>query len=166
MNTLQIGLILTILFYFLSGCDVLDDSPCGPKNTYDLYLTQSSPENMFAMNFHTYTKGSNRVLQWSQLVEHVCTEEHVNTEFGVDLFRSETAKEQNITARGIVFWQLFWEENVDLEPFTTNYKGKLEVGLKQAFSGKERSFIPISEIIFPTRGSYFADSVFIKQHIV
>ncbi len=98
------------------------------------------------MNFSTYTEGNNRVLQWSQLVEHVCSEEHVNTEFRVD-FSSETANEQNITTRGIVSWLLFWEENLDLELFTTYYKGNLEVGLKQAFSGKEGSFIPILENI-------------------
>lgn len=96
MKTLQFGLILSFLFSSLSGCDLLDDSPCGPKQSFDLYLLGSSTVDNTGDILNTYMEGTNRVLQWSKLVEHVCSDEHVKADFKVALLDDETAAKEKL----------------------------------------------------------------------
>jgi len=166
MKTLQFGLILTILFASLSGCDILDDSPCGPRQSYDLYLLGSSTVVETGDILNTYMEGTNRVLQWSELVEQVCSDEHVKVDYKVALLDEETAVKEKISARGKVSWQFLFEREVALKADKFDLKGNLEVGLKQAFPDLEGWMVPTLEVIFPTKGSYSADTAFIKQHLI
>ena len=89
---------------FISGCDLLDDSPCGPKETLDIYLLGSSIVDTAGGVFNHYTEGGNIVFQWSELVENVCAEEHVKANARVALLDETTT---GISARANIRWQFY-----------------------------------------------------------
>lgn len=160
-------LVFVSLVFISPGCDLLDDSPCGPKKTYDLYLlgfscVEDVPKNVL----NTYMEGNNRVLQWGELVDHVCTDEHVSTEFRVGLLDETTSKTYGITARGRVSWQFLYENKFPCSASGPDLKSTGSTGLKQAFPDLNGWCVPVVEVIFPTKGSYSADTAFIKQLLI
>ena len=148
---------------FLNGCDFLDDSPCGVHETYDLYLLGNSIVDTTTGVYYSYTEGGNRVFQWSNIVEGVCSEEHVKADCRVALLDETTT---GISARGRVDWLFFFEEQIPMTKSGSDIKGKGEAGLKQAFDSGEGWFVPIVEVYFPTHGSYSADTAFLKQSVI
>lgn len=48
----------------------------------------------------------------------------------------------------------------------SDLKGSGEAGLKQAFGEDEAWFVPTLEVYFPTKGSYSADTAFLKQNVI
>lgn len=156
--------ILGLLFTLFSGCELLDDSPCGVKDTYDLYLLGNNVFDASNGKLNTYMEGSNRVYQWSEIVEHVCTEEHVDSEFKVSFLDDKTASENNIFARGVVSWQFLFSNKVNLTANEEALTGSLNVGLKNAFPDLSGWFIPAVEIYFLSKGSEAADLAFITSN--
>jgi hypothetical protein len=158
--------ILLIGVVFATGlfsCDLFDDSPCGPKETYDLYLLGSSIVDSTTGVYHTYMDGGNRVFQWSNIVENACSQEHVKMEARVALLDETTT---GITARGGASWLFLFEENFTMSKKGSDLKGNGEAGLKQAFGEDPAWFIPTLEVLFPTKGSYGADTAFLKQNVI
>ncbi|MDQ3140707.1 MAG: hypothetical protein M3Q56_00505 [Bacteroidota bacterium] len=159
MIKLRYALFPILLVFFLPSCDLLDDSPCGPKTTADLYLLGS---NMLDKAYlHTYTEGNNRVFQWSELVEEVCTDEHIKSEFRLALLDENSAKDLNIKARASISYQFLYEKNIELVQNGNDLKGSLEVGLKHAFSDLNGWFVHSLEVYFPTKGSLIEDEKFL-----
>jgi hypothetical protein len=113
--------------------------------------------------YYSYSDGNNRVFQWSNLVENVCSQEHVKFESRVALLDETTT---GIQARTYVSWLFLFEENVAMTKNGSDLKGKGEAGLKQAFGEDEAWFAPAVEVYFPTKGSYGADTAFLKQNVI
>ncbi len=156
-------LSMTILIATIASCDLFDDSPCGVKETYDLYLLGSSIVDSTTDVYYSYMDGSDRVFQWSQIVENVCSEEHVKIETRVALLDETTA---GINARARADWLFFFEEKIPMTKNGSDLKGKGEAGLKQAFGKDPAWFVPVLEVYFPTKGSYGADSAFLKANVI
>jgi hypothetical protein len=156
-------LTLAIFFTLLSSCDFFDDSPCGPNQTYDLYLLGSSIVDSTTGIYYSYMDGTNRVFQWSQLVEEVCPDEHVKIESRVALLDETTT---GISARARVDWLFLFEENIVMTKNGSDIKGKGEAGLKQAFDKDPGWFVPVVEVFYPTKGSYGADTAFLKENVI
>ena len=154
---------LAIFLTSLLGCDLFDDSPCGPNQTYDLYLLGSSIVDTSGGAYYSYMDGGNRVFQWSNIVESVCAQEHVNLDFRVALLDETTS---GISARGSASWLFFFEEKIAMNKNGSDIKGKGEAGLKQAFDKDPGWFVPTLEVFFPTKGSYGADTAFLKQNVI
>ncbi len=152
-----------VLLTALAGCDLFDDSPCGPNQNYDLYLLGSSIVDSTADVYYSYMDGGNRVFQWSHLLENVCSQEHAKMECRVALLDETTA---GISARARASWLFLFEENITMTKNGSDIKGKGEVGLKQAFGEDEAWFVPTLEVFFPTKGSYGADTAFLKQNVI
>lgn len=158
MFSLLVGLAVMI-----TACDELDDSPCGPHQTFDLYLLGSSIVDTTTGLYYSYMDGTNRVFQWSKLVEEVCPEEHVNTTYRVALLDETTT---GIEARGRVSWFFFFEDNATMTKSGSDIKGNTNTGLKQAFGEDPGWFVPTIEVFFPTKGSYGADTSFLKHNVI
>jgi len=157
--------VFTLNILCFSACDILDDSPCGPKNEYDLYLLSSGVIDTTGGQFNHYMEGSNSVFQWGDLVENVCTDEHVKTEFRVAIYSEKETP--NIKARGRVSWQFLYEKEYPLQLQGYDFKGSGETGLKSAFPDDLKGwFVPTVEVFFPTLGSYSADTAYIRKHIL
>ena len=159
----QLILFAAAICLVISSCDELDDSPCGPKKTLDIYLLGSSIVDTTNGLYYSYLSGNERVFQWSQIVEEVCTEEHVNTDFRVALLDETTT---GVQARGRVSWQFFFEDEFPLTKTGSDLKGSGETGLKQAFDSMEGWYVPAIEVYFPTKGSYGADTAFLKENVI
>lgn len=147
----------------LASCDLFDDSPCGPKQTFDMYLLGSSIVDTTNGFYHSYVDGQDRVFQWSQLVEEVCTDEHVKMESRVALLDETTT---GINARSRGSWYFLFEENIPMTKSGSDFKGSGSFGLKQAFDKDAAWFVPAVEVFFPTKGSYAADTAFLKQNVI
>lgn len=155
--------ILAFSFLALSSCDLFDDSPCGGKDTFDLYLLGSSIVDSTTGFYNSYMQGTNRVFQWSEIVENVCPEEHVKLEARVALLDETTS---GISARAGASWLFLFEEMFNLTKSGSDLKGNGEAGLKQAFDKEPAWFVPQVEVYFPTQGSYRADTAFLKQNVI
>lgn len=153
--------ILTIMWG--TGCDLIDDSPCGARETADMYYLGSQLVDTTTGDYHTYMDGNNRVFQWSQLIENVCTEEHIKADARVALL-DETST--GIQARARLSWQFLFEKNIVLSLTHGDLKGNGEAGLKQAFGMDPGWFVQAVEVFFPTMGSYSADTAFLKMHVI
>ena len=94
----------------ITSCDLFDDSPCGPKETLDIYLLGSSIVDSTTNVYYSYTEGNNRIFQWSELVENVCAVEHVKFDARVALLDETTT---GISARSRLSWLFFFEEQVE-----------------------------------------------------
>jgi hypothetical protein len=154
---------LAFILVILLGCDLFDDSPCGPKENYDLYLLGSSIVDSTTGVYYSYMDNNDRVFQWSQLVENVCPDEHVKVNYRVALLDETTT---GINARGHVSWLFLFEENIAMTKNGSDLKGKGEAGLKQAFDKDPAWFVPVLEVYFPTKGSYGADTAFLKTNVI
>ncbi len=160
------NLLLTLLgslVLTMAACDVLDDSPCGLSQTLDLYLLGSSIVDTSTGLYYSYISGTERVFQWSQIVEEVCPLEHVKTTFRVALLDETTA---GIEARGRVSWYFFYEDNFPMTKNGSDIKGSGETGLKEAFGEEPGWYVPAIEVYFPTKGSYGADTAFLKKNVI
>ncbi len=157
--------LLAIAFIIgsFSACDLTDDSPCGERLTYDLYLLGSSIVDSTTGLYYSYMEGTNRVFQWSSFVEHVCPDEHVKNECRVALLDETTT---GISARARNSWLFFFEETCNLTKTGSDLKCSFEAGLKQAFDKDEASFVPVLEVYFPTKGSYSSDTAHLKQNVI
>lgn len=155
----------SVALLLFAGCGLFDDenSPCGAKKTYDLYLLGSSIVDTTKGVYYSYMENTNRVFQWSQIVENVCPEEHVSSDCRVALLDETTT---GINARGRVSWLFLFEDNITMTKNGSDLKGTGSTGLKQAFDTDPGWFIPILEIYFPTKGSYAADTAFLKQNVI
>jgi hypothetical protein len=158
-----IYLTIAVLLTITTSCDLFDDSPCGPNQTYDLYLLGSSIVDSTTGVYNSFTDGNDRVFQWSELVENVCAQEHVKMDCRVALLDETTI---GISARGRADWLFLFEENIPMTKNGSDLKGKGEVGLKQAFDKDPAWFVPVLEVYFPTKGSYSADTAFLKQNVI
>lgn len=147
----------------MAGCDLFDDSPCGPNQTYDLYLLGSSIVDSTNGVYYSYMEGTDRVFQWSELVDSVCTDEHAKMNCRVALLDETTT---GINARSRASWLFLFEENFPMTKNGSDIKGSGEVGLKQAFDKDAAWFVPTLEVYFPTKGSYGADTAFLKQNVI
>ncbi len=96
-------------------------------------------------------------------MENVCSQEHAKMECRVALLDETTA---GISARGRASWLFLFEENIVMNKNGSDIKGKGEVGLKQAFDKDPAWFVPTLEVFFPTKGSYGADTAFLKQNVI
>lgn len=159
----QLLLFLGIIYFAISGCDLFDDSSCGLRETYDLYLLGSSIVDTTTGVYYSYVDGSNRVFQYSNLVEEVCSEEHVKFEARVALLDETTT---GISARARISWLFLFEEQITLSKSGSDIKGKGEAGLKQAFDKDPGWFVPALEVFFPTKGSYALDTAFFKNNVI
>lgn len=163
MKSTLLPFLLASLFAFTS-CDLFDDSPCGSRETYDLYLLGSSIVDSTTGVYYSYMDGNgNRVFQWSNIVENVCPQEHVNMEARVALLDETTT---GLSARAGASWLFLFEESFNLSKSGSDLKGKGEAGLKQAFGEDPGWFVPQVEVYFPTKGSYSADTAFLKQNVI
>ena len=156
-------LAIAICSTLLASCDLFDDSPCGPKETFDLYLLGSSIVDSTTGVYYSYMDGSNRVFQWSQLVENVCAQEHAKMECRVALLDETTS---GISAKARASWLFLFEENITMTKSGSDIKGNGEIGLKQAFGEDAAWFVPTLEVFFPTKGTYSADTAFLKQNVI
>ena len=145
------------------GCDLFDDSPCGAKQTFDLYLLGSSIVDTTTGFYSSYMDGTNRVFQWSNLVENACSQEHVKLEARVALLDETTT---GVNARGRCDWLFFFEEKFAITKSGSDLKGNGEAGLKQAFREESAWFVPVLEVYFPTKGNYSLDTAFLKQNVI
>lgn len=152
-----------VCFLAFTACDLFDDSPCGTRETYDLYLLGSSIVDSTTGVYYSYMDGTNRVFQWSSIVENVCPDEHVKIEARVALLDETTT---GFTARAGASWLFFFEEIFDLKKNGSDLKGNGEAGLKQAFDMDPGWFVPQLEVIFPTKGNYSLDTAYLKQNII
>lgn len=152
-----------LLLLALSSCDLFDDSPCGPNQTYDLYLLGSSIVDSTTGVYYSYMDGNDRVFQWSQLVEEACSQEHVKLDARVALLDETTT---GISAKARASWLFLFEENIAMTKNGSDIKGKGEAGLKQAFDKEPAWFVPTLEVFFPTKGNYSADTAFLKQNVI
>lgn len=163
MKNLIFQLVSILILLGLNSCsfieNLLDDSPCGPKSTADIYLLGQGQTSDKYLN--TYMDGNNRVFQWSELVENVCTEEHIKSEFRIAMLTESSFTKLNIKARGKVSYQFLYEKNIELQPIGLEIKAKLETGIKNAFPDLNGWFIHSVEVYFPTRGSLEADKNFL-----
>lgn len=155
-----LGIVFTTAFW---SCDLFDDSPCGARETYDLYLLGSSIVDSTTGVYYSYMNGNDRVFQWSNIVENVCPEEHVKIDSRVALLDETTT---GINARSGASWLFLFEESFNLNKNGSDLKGKGEAGLKQAFGKDPAWFVPQLEVFFTTKGSYSADTAFLKQNVI
>jgi hypothetical protein len=139
--------------------DVLVKSKCGDKKKYQLVLIQTEYMNTKYLN--SYMENNNRVFQWSELIEKVCTEEHVNSKFTIYLTDFKYADLINV--RGKISWQFLYEDKIELKQNANSFEGVLSTGLKGAFPDIEGWFVPAVELYFPTKGSYFADEDYMRE---
>ena len=109
-------------------------------------------------------EGNNRVFQWGDIVEQVCTDEHVKSEFRAALLDAKLSPD--IMARGRVSWEFLYENNFPLKLKDSDLIGKGETGLKNAFPDLNGWFVPTIEVLFPSKGSYSADSAYLKKHLI
>ncbi len=144
--------------WMFNSCDLIDDSPCGEKQTMDIYLLGSSILDSTTNVYYSYMGGNNRVFQWSKLAEQVCALEHVKFEARV-AFLDETTS--GINARSRISWLFFFEEQVELKKSGNDLKGNGEAGLNQAFDPEPGWFSEAVEVYFPTKGSYKLDTEFL-----
>ncbi len=156
-------LSFAILLSTATSCDLFDDSPCGVKETLDIYLLGSSIVDSTTGLYYSYMDGGDRVFQYSQLVENACSQEHVKVESRVALLDESTT---GIGARTIVSWLFLFEENIPMSKSGSDLKGNGEAGLKQAFGEDPAWFVPTLEVYFPTKGSYGADTAFLKANVI
>ncbi len=147
--------VFLALFVFISSCDLLDESPCGPKTLKEFYLIGSSIVQKD--QFNSYMEGNNRVFQWSQLVENVCTDEHVQTTFRIAVTDATDVPKYQLKARARVSYQFLYENSTNLNLVDADFKGELNTGLKGAFPDLHGWFTHTVEIYFPSKGSYDAD---------
>ena len=155
--------IFLFISLFISGCDLLDDSPCGPKETLDIYLLGSSIVDTAGGVFNHYTEGGNIVFQWSELVENVCAEEHVKANARVALLDETTT---GISARANISWQFLFEEKITMTKTGSDIKGNGEAGLKQVFDKEPGWFVAAVEVYFPSKGSFALDTAFLKKNVI
>jgi hypothetical protein len=151
------------LISLMSCKDQLDDSPCGDTKTGGIYRQWNKLFDTTGGDFNTYMDNGNRVFQWATVVEEACTDEHVKTDFLV--FLLDEKYKDSLSARGGVNWQFLYEDTVPLTLNDSDLEGKLETGLKQAFPSLQGWFIPSIEIYFPTKGSFTADTTYLKNKI-
>ncbi len=152
-----------ILFSFLSGCTKDDEATlCGPQKVFILALPVNKLTDSSDGGFHTYLEGNNRVFQWSELIENVCSDEHVKVNCEVSLYNINAP----ILARARISWSLLFERNINLTKTENKLRGGDEAGLKQAFGDNPGYFVPALEIFFPSRGSYSADTIFLKDEVM
>ncbi len=151
------------LSLFLSSCDVVDNSPCGLARTFELHKAGSSIVSKSDSSFSTYMDGSTRVVQWSKLVDDVCSDEHVKLKFRVLLGDSTDAS--FVKMRGRVNWHILYEKTFEGKLDGIDYVVSGETGLKQAFPDLHGWFVPVLEVYFPTKGSYEKDIDFLLNHV-
>jgi hypothetical protein len=139
-----------------------EDEKCGASQNfvYAKYLNGivDDPGGVF----NTYMEGNNRVFQWSDIVENVCPHEHVKANYTVGMLNAASP----ITARARVDWNFLFEQNITMTRVGADFKGNGEAGLKQAFGENKAWFVPVLEVFFPTKGSYSADTAFLKQQVI
>ena len=133
----------------LSGCENGDTLPC-------LALNKADPL------FDTYMEGNNRVFSWSCLVENVCTYQHV-------VMYCKVMTENNpsgVTARGEI-WISAWYQpaKITMTQSGNEIYGQGEAGLKQVYGDGPGKFLPVLEVLFPTKGSFSADSLFFYHEV-
>jgi hypothetical protein len=152
-----------VLFLLISCSKDNKPSPCGPKSNASKFWLRLG--NSLFKNFdglpHTYMEGNNRVFQWSDEVTNVCPDEHVKVECEVEMSNAASP----VGARGRVDWLILFERKITMTRNGNTFKGRDEVGLKQAFNQDPAFFFPVVEVFFPTKGSYSADSAFLLEHV-
>lgn len=154
------GLFIILTF---NTCDLIDDSPCGVHDTQDIYLLGSSVVDSTNGVYYSYMDNNNRVFQYSKIIEGICTEEHVTSEFRVALLDENTT---GIYARGKVSYQFLYENTIPMSKNKDELRGNGSTGLKMAFDGMEGWCVPTVEIYFPTKGSYSLDTAFLKANVI
>ncbi len=129
----------------------------------DIYKLGSSIVDSTDGIYYSYMDNNDRVFQWSQLVENVCSQEHVKIESRIALLDESTT---GINARSKVDWLFLFEEKISMAKSGSDLKGNGEAGLKQAFGEDPAWFVPAVEVYFPTKGSYSADTAFLKANVI
>jgi len=165
LNKMRSNLFTVLLLFSLlfSACDLLDDSPCGLKQTFDIYLLGSSIVDTTTGQYYSYMDGNNRVFQYSELLENVCSQEHVGIEARVALLDENTT---GINARCGGSWLFLFSSEFAMSKSGTDLKGNGSIGLKQQFGEDAAWIIPKLEIFFPTKGNYQADVKFLTDNVV
>jgi hypothetical protein len=152
-----------ILFSLLIACTKDDKATlCGPQKVFILALPVNKLTDSSGGGFHTYMEGNNRVFQWSELIENVCSDEHVRVSCEVSLHNINAP----IIARARISWSLLFERKINLTKTENKIRGGDEAGLKQAYGDAPGSFVPTLEIPFPSRGSYSADTTFLTDEVM
>ena len=159
-NLIALPLLLSLLF---ASCDLLDDSPCGSKQTFDIYLLGSSIVDTSTGQYYSYMDGNNRVFQYSELLENVCSQEHVGIEARVALLDESTT---GINARCGGSWLFLFSSEFAMSKSGYDLKGSGSIGLKQAFGEDAAWITPKLEVFFPTKGSYHEDTAFLKSNVI
>ncbi|HMS97487.1 MAG TPA: hypothetical protein PKA12_02030 [Saprospiraceae bacterium] len=162
MKSYKVLFIICAIGLF-NSCDLFDDSPCGEKQTMDIYLLGSSILESTTNVYYSYMDGNNRLFQWSKLAEQDCALEHVKFEARVALLDETTS---GINARSRISWLFFFEEQVELKKSGKDLKGNGEAGLKQAFDPERGWFSGAVEVYFPTKGSYKLDTEFLLENVI
>jgi hypothetical protein len=163
MKKLLYYLVIPSLMFHACKKEGIDESPCGEEKSKDVYVLGTNFFDTTGGIFNTYMDGTNRVFQWSDIAEQVCTDEHVNTTFRVALLNETTT---GINARGTVNWQFLYEDIATMTKTGSDLKGSQETGLKSAFSGLEGWFVSGVEVYFPTFGNYAADSAHLVERVI
>lgn len=133
----------------LRGCENGDTLPC-------LALNKADPL------FDTYMEGNNRVFSWSYLVENACTYQHVVAYCKVMTEHNPSG----VTARGEI-WTSAWYQpaQITMTQSGNEISGQGEAGLKQVYGDGPGKFLPVIEVLFPTKGSFSADSLFFYSEV-
>ncbi|HMG15633.1 MAG TPA: hypothetical protein VK590_09310, partial [Saprospiraceae bacterium] len=139
--------IIQILFVigFYNSCSVLDDSPCGVYETYNYYRIGKEIFDTTGGVFYTYLDGNTRIFQYSELIEHICPEEHIKSKFTVK-FLDDTIT--SVSVRANISWHSLYQDDIVMKKNAYIFEGSGETGLQQAF-GKEPAWcVPTLEIYF------------------
>ncbi|MGZ3952820.1 MAG: hypothetical protein ACXVBZ_15570, partial [Flavisolibacter sp.] len=168
MKNIAVAILLLCLGVSCSKND--KDSPCGQSmrhqimkeplyektNPRCLQLDKADPQ------FDTYLEGNNRVFSWSDLVENVCTDQHVFVYCKVWTLKDPSM----VLARGAIWTSAVLQPaRINMLQSGNEIKGQNEEGLKQVYGDGPGKFVPVVEVIFPTKGSFFADSIYFFQEV-
>ncbi|HMG15632.1 MAG TPA: hypothetical protein VK590_09305 [Saprospiraceae bacterium] len=155
--------LFILLISFNNSCSLIDDSPCGVYENFELYRLGQALFDTAGGKFHTFLRDTNRIFQYADLIENICPDEAVNSSFRVAL---EDEKTNGITASGRVTWLLIYKDEFLMGKSGSDLKGTGKTSLKHDFGMDPAWCIPTVEFSFPTKGSYQQDSLFLNDNVV
>lgn len=154
--------LLLVVIVFIAGCDKVNEDAdkllCGSQawwNSSDL------PNSLIYNDLDIVTGNRTMIFEDISTPEDICTEETTTAHFRAyaDILPA------GMTVKGKAYWGNSGENEITLPRTTSMYESDMVIDLKPQF-GTNPGWIGLQiKVIFPTQGSFSADSLFVHSKI-
>ncbi|MCG3165972.1 MAG: hypothetical protein POELPBGB_01747 [Bacteroidia bacterium] len=161
LHSLSASLLLVVIL-FISGCgkndDVPDDLLCGSASSW---VATDLPNSLIYNDLDIVSGNRTMIFEDITTPEDICTEETTTATFRAyaDILPA------GMTVKGKAYWGNSGENEITLPHTTSMYESNMVIDLKPQF-GTNPGWIGLQiKVIFPTQGSFSADSLYVQNNI-